>query len=94
MTLLVKEVPECRNGAWGNFLLRSRYRAEITISRAKNLLLADYGATLLHELLHFWVTMLRRKGVRVDNRREHRFIYAAEAVIVKLARKHMPKRKP
>lgn len=89
MVLTVKDVKACKNGAWGNFVLLGRGRARITISLKKNQLLAEYGATLLHELLHFFMTSLRLKGVRVKDTTEHRFIYAVEAAVLNKFRKHL-----
>jgi antirestriction protein ArdC len=85
----IVEVQRTRNGASGNFLTTGRNSARITISLALNRGMHEYAATLLHELLHLWVTMMRVKGLRVSNIREHRFIYAAEVVVAHLARRFM-----
>lgn len=94
MLINLKEVKKCRNGAFGNFLLRGRESALITVSMKLNNTVAEYGATVLHEFLHLWVTILRRKGFRVSDRREHKFIYAVEALIFDMAEQYMkPRRK-
>lgn len=93
MLVRILEVRACRNKASGNFLLRGRGSALITISQKLNVLVAEYGCTLLHELLHLWVTMLRLKGFRVSDMKEHRFIYAVEASIYALAKKHLRRKK-
>lgn len=92
MKLEIKNVKRCRNGASGNFLLRGHESALITISLKYNDTLAEWGSTLLHELLHFWATLMRRNGMRVTANREHRFIYAVERQILKVMVKHMKRR--
>jgi hypothetical protein len=92
-TLLInlKDVKACKNKAYGNFLLRGHNYAVITISQKLNDTVAEYAATVLHELLHLWVTVLRLKGFRVTNVKEHKFIYAVENTIIKMAKKHLKK---
>lgn len=92
MLVRIVDVKQCRNKAAANFILRGHRRALITISLKQNVLLAEYAVSLLHELLHLWVTMLRLKRYQVTNRREHRFINAVEAVVITLARKYMRKK--
>lgn len=93
MLVNLKEVKQCRNGAYGNFLLRGSSSALITISMKLNDTVAEYSATMLHELLHLWITLLRLKGYRTNNVREHRFIYAVEKVVLEMAKKHLKRRK-
>jgi hypothetical protein len=89
MLINLKEVKKCRNGAYGNFLMRGAKSALITVSLKLNSTIAEYAATVLHELLHLWVMVLRQKGFRVTNVKEHRFIYAAEKHIITMAKKHL-----
>lgn len=89
MRIDIKEVKKCRNGAYGNFLLRGRQSALITVSLKENRVVAEYAATLLHELLHLWITLLRLKGFRTTNIKEHRFIYAVEKAIITKARRYL-----
>ena len=94
MVIHLKEVKKCRNGAFGNFLLRGANFALITLSMELNDTLAEYASTMLHELLHLWITILRVKGFRTTSLIEHKFIYAVEKCVVTLARKHLkPRRK-
>ena len=85
----IKEVKDCRNKAFGNFILRGHKSAIITISLKRNDTMAEYAATIFHELMHLWVTILRLKGFRTTNIKEHRFIYAAEAYILRMVKKHL-----
>jgi hypothetical protein len=82
MILEIKNVKECKNKAWGNFTILGKEKMLITISLKCNKYLADYASTILHEMLHAWVTILRVNGVRVTNLKEHRFIYAVERKIL------------
>ena len=79
------EVKKSRNGAMGNFYPagRGRYKHhKISLSLHHNPTLAEYAATLLHELLHLWVFALRLKGFRVRGTTEHRFINKVEDTVL------------
>jgi len=81
MWVEIIEVLKSKNGAMGNFYSagRGKYKHfKVSISLHHNRTLADYSLTLLHELLHLWVLLLRLKGFRVRNMTEHRFINAVE----------------
>ena len=93
MLVNIKEVKKCRNGAYGNFLMRGAGYSLITISMKLNDTVAEYASTILHELLHLWVTLLRLKGFRVTNKKEHKFIYAVEQVVLEMAKKHLRPRR-
>lgn len=70
MKLVIKTVRSYRNGDSGRFYPSGL----ITIARDKNGNLAEFGVTLLHELLHFWIQVLRVKGAEISEANEHRFI--------------------
>ena len=69
-------------GSYGETGFPSPNKAIITISRALNKSLASYASTLLHELLHVWIHVLSLKGFKIDDEREHDFIYAAERAVL------------
>lgn len=92
MILEVKKVNKCKDGDFGYFRSVTKDKSKIVISLSKNKYLAEYGATLMHELLHFWVYMLRKEGFRVGNRKEHKFVYAAEDKILKEIKTHFKKK--
>lgn len=92
MILEIKKVRECKNGAYGNFIILGHQKARITISMKKNSRLSDYISTLLHEMLHAYATLLRAEGMRVDNKREHRWIEACENSILTLMQKMLKRR--
>lgn len=61
-------------------------RAVITISKT----IKDcwqFNITILHELLHVWLYILKSSAKCIDMRRAHTFIWAMEAVTEKLVRK-------
>lgn len=93
MRLDIKKVNECKNKAYGNFMLRGHESALITISLKLNKTLDEYGATLLHEMLHAWTTLMRKEGFKVSDRREHKFIYAVEDSIIKTMLQHLKQEK-
>ena len=55
---------------------------EIAISRKVHKTVADFGSTLLHELLHLWIFIIGVYGYKVKLKYEHKFIYAVEAAII------------
>ena len=92
MKVEIKMVNKCRNGAFGNFIVRGRESILITISHEKNQMMAEYGATLLHELLHLWMTLLRGKKFKCSDTKEHQFIYAVERLIYQMAKSYLKPR--
>lgn len=93
MLVEIKEVAACKNKAFGNFVCRGPNKILITISMKLNDTVAEYSATVFHELMHLWITILRAKGFKCTNAKEHRFIYQAEKHILRIAKKHL-RRKP
>jgi hypothetical protein len=75
MQLAIKLVDKCPCGRRGEFLTLSSNRCEIQISKARNKTVSEFAETLLHELLHFWITILQTHGLREGIRREHAFIF-------------------
>ena len=66
-----------------NRVRRKASEFEICISEQANRTLAEFGSTLLHELLHLWVFLMANYGYKVGLAREHKFIYAVENVVIK-----------
>lgn len=93
MRVDIKDVKACRNKAYGNYLLRGHNYATITVSRKLNPYLQEYMATTLHELLHLWMTLCRRNGFKLTDVKEHKFIYATEAVILDALQKYAKRRR-
>ena len=91
MIIEIKNVRECKNKAFGNFFVKSKGKMLITISQKKNDNVAEYASTILHEMLHAWVTVLRLQGFKVTGVKEHRFIYAVERRVLELL--HLIKRR-
>ncbi len=89
MILEIKDVAVCRNGAYGNFVLRGRASSLITVSLKRNPSLAEYSATLIHELLHLFFTLLRYKGFRITDKLEHKVIYEFEGLFIKAFKKYV-----
>ncbi len=85
MTIKIRHVEKLRN-LYGECSFASRNRTVITIARQGNRRLATYGATLLHELLHAWIRVLEMNGFKIDDKIEHKFIYAVEQAVVRLFR--------
>lgn len=93
MILEIKKVKQCRNKAYGNFKILGREKARITISLKKNKDMAEYAATLLHEMLHCYTTLLRVEGYKVTDKTEHKWIQACEDVVIHMALQILPRRK-
>jgi hypothetical protein len=88
MIIEIRSVKRCKDGSFGYFQAVSRTRALICVSQELNTTVAQYAATLLHELLHLWVTLLRADGFKARNGEEHRFIYDVETMAVRKMKKH------
>lgn len=89
MLIEIKEVKWCHNKAVGNFVVTGQQSALITISLKKNTTIAEYTTTVFHELMHLWITILRAKGFRCSGIKEHKFVYAAEKHVLRMAKKHL-----
>jgi len=82
----VKIVDSLPEGDCGYCVTRSKKldKYEIAISRKAHKTVADFGSTMLHELLHLWVYFLNVYGYRVKLAAEHKWIRAVETVIIHL----------
>lgn len=74
MILTIKLVDKCEHDHRGEFAVLGSNRCEILISKKRNPDVNAFAATLLHELLHLWVTVLQTHGLRESISVEHRFI--------------------
>lgn len=74
MKITLKLVDKCPDDHRGEFVVIGRNRCEIQISKRHNKTVNEFAATLLHELLHLWVTILQTHGLKEGIRREHKFI--------------------
>lgn len=88
MTLIIRNVRECKDGSFGYFRGITRNKCEIAVSAKKNTTVAGYGSTVLHELLHFWLHLLRLEGAKIGKKKEHRFIYDVERAVTTLMTKY------
>ncbi len=70
-------------------MLRSRDSALITVSLKRNPLLAEYSASLVHELFHLFFTLMRYKGFRLSDRLEHKVIYDFEALFIRAFKRYV-----
>lgn len=82
MKLTVKLVSNCPRNRRGEFIIKSNSKAEIHISKLRNKTVGEFSETLLHELLHFWCTILQSHGLAKPQRKEHKFIYKAVDKII------------
>jgi hypothetical protein len=57
----------------------------IEISEKKNPTVDLFSVTLLHEMLHVWLEVLKRNGATIDLRKDHKFITAVEKSVISLA---------
>lgn len=89
MTIVIKNQKRLSDGSYGVTHFLSVNRIHIKMNLEKNETVAEYGCTLLHELLHAWLKILKLHGAKFDSRKEHKFIYATEAATLKLMKKFM-----
>lgn len=81
MLVDIKMVPRCSRNAFGSMKADTKEHATIEISSSRNRTPAKISLTLLHELLHLWVLVLKTHGCRWTPRKEHKFIYDIEALV-------------
>ena len=89
MRLTLKVVPKCSKRHMGEFIVTGRDRCKILISRQANKEIGVFAETLLHELFHFWITILEQQGLRVSLRKEHKFINGVTPMLLKRLAKGM-----
>lgn len=82
--VLIKTIKSLPKGDCGYCVKRHRRsdKYDIVISETAHKSVADFGSTLLHELLHLWIYILGVYGYRVKLKYEHQFIRAVETTIV------------
>ncbi len=90
--LEIRDVKQCNDGSYGYFI-KGKKKARISISLKRNESLAEYGSTLLHELLHAYLELLKQKGFKFTSKAEHKFIYAVEKVVLKQMKRHLKRGK-
>lgn len=82
MNIKIHFVDCCRNDAYGTTEVLNDKTILVTISRAKNNTHAEFFVTMLHELLHVWMFILKANGITMSTRREHKWIYLVQNSIV------------
>lgn len=88
MIVKLKLVKKCPNGHKGEFIVLGNNQCEIQIARNRNPSIEEFATTLIHELLHLWVTILQTHGLKEGIRREHRFINDVVPLINSKLTKH------
>jgi hypothetical protein len=83
MRLSIKLTDTCPKNHRGEFIIKGANTCEILISKKLNQNVNEFAVTLLHELLHFWVTILQTHGVKEGIKREHRFINDVVPKVIK-----------
>jgi len=83
MIVEIKNVKYIRDKCYGIARFISKNRILIEVSKSLNNTIGEYASTLLHELLHVWVAIVKINGGSIDRRKEHKFIYQVERDISK-----------
>lgn len=58
----------------------------IEISEKENPTIDLFAVTMLHELLHVWLEILKRNGAEIDLSKDHKFITAVELAVINLSK--------
>ena len=66
--------------------IKSKDHVLIEIAEDKNKELSEFSITLLHELLHVWISIIKSNGAPINLRLGHKFIYAVELEVAKLSK--------
>lgn len=82
MNIKIKFVEQCPNGEYGLCEVINNNNILIQISRIKNREMSEFFVTLLHEILHAWMFILKANKIRMPIRKEHTWIYRVQAVIL------------
>lgn len=45
--------------------------------------ITQFSLTLIHELLHVWLEVIKLNGAKIDLRKSHKFIFLMESNIIK-----------
>jgi Txe/YoeB family toxin of Txe-Axe toxin-antitoxin module len=86
LNIKIKDKEYCSNKKWlGETRWISKSIAQIVISRKKNPNPIEFFLTLIHEMLHVWIAIMKYNGIRIPH--EHRFIYSIEDDIIKEIKK-------
>ena len=81
MNIQIKLVKECSKGEYGTCEVTSVNSILIEISKKRNVNNLEYFCTLLHELLHAWIFIMKANGIKIGLIKEHKWIYNVQAVI-------------
>lgn len=87
MRIDLKIVKRCYKDYYGTFETLGKKRALIEISKKKACTPHDFMLTVVHELLHLWISILGAQGIKIDSRKEHKVIYKIEKYLVRLSNK-------
>ena len=81
MKININFVDECSKGEYGTCQITNRDTINIEISRALNQDQSQFFVTLLHELLHAWLFVMKANDIKISIGREHKWIYSVQAVV-------------
>lgn len=84
MIIEIRNVKNIKDGSYGTTTFQSKYRALIKVAESKNTTIDEWSNTVLHELLHVWIALLKANGAKIDRRFEHRYIYQSVDTCFKL----------
>jgi hypothetical protein len=86
MMIIIKDKQRINGDCYGVTRYIGPKKIVVEMSLELNKDLAEYGSTLLHELLHVWLVILKANGAVVNKRKEHKFIYKVEKKITSLVK--------
>jgi len=93
MRINIKFIEECSKGEYGTCQITSRNNIDIKISRKLNKNRSEFFVTILHEMLHAWMFILKANGIKISVIKEHKWIYNVQYVVVKALEMISRKRK-
>ncbi len=82
MNIKIKLIKECANGEYGTCEIQNKKTISIEISKKKNTDKYQFFISLLHELLHAWMFIMKANGIEIGIRKEHKWIYSVQAVVI------------
>jgi len=83
MNIKIRFVEKCKRGVYGTTEIVDKNNLLILISRKKNNIKQEFFVTMLHELLHAWMFILKSNGIKMKAADEHKWIYLVQNEVVK-----------
>ncbi len=87
MKINIRFIDKCPKNVYGTTEILNNKTILINISRLKNQNKSEFFVTMLHELLHAWMFILKANDIHMSPRTEHKWIYLVQNSVVRALNK-------